>query len=80
MNTAERKTPGLLWWAVIYEDGMPDPVGISPSRTCAMRKFLDLPLNIPDGSPEQKAQRQGWAKARRRGCRLVRIRITRAFP
>ena len=71
-------SPCFIWWAVISPHGEPWPVGISPNKTCAIRRFLGMPTNTPPGSGRAEEQRRRWGKAKRKGFWLTRIKISQA--
>lgn len=57
--------------------GQPWPEGMSPNKTCAIRRFLGMPMNQPPGyGPDE--QRRRWAKAKRKGFWLTRVKISQA--
>lgn len=63
-----------LWWAVITPRGMICQRSLSPNRTCAIRKYLCMPLNSP-GGVDMPEQTRDWRRSKRRGYILARVRV-----
>jgi len=74
-SSAPDCSPPVIMWAVVSANGKIATPGISPNRTCAIRRFLEMPINTPPGSGRAELQRKEWAISRKMGFSLRKVEI-----